>query len=380
MNPIICADRMKKVHSDIRGPIFQEANRMSAEGISILKLNTGNPATFGFKMPDSVRQALVENADKAVAYCDLKGMPAAREAIWAYEQSKGITSFTPDDVYIGNGVSELAPMCLNTLLNPGDEILIPSPSYSLWTNAAYLAGATPVFYRCHQENNWQPDPDEIRAQITDRTRALLIINPNNPTGLAEPKETVAEMAKFCREMGIFLVVDECFGEFLDEPERYSILGEIDRFPNVFVLKAFTKLYAMAGVRLGYGFCSDGRVLEAMERVRQPWSVSALAQAGGEAALKETEYVEKTRRLIRAQREFLKNGLKELGFAVWDSMANYLFFSGDPGLKEKLLERKILIRSCANYPGLDGRYYRICVRTEAENRRFLEELKRVLEHR
>ena len=110
VNPIMCAGRMQKVHSDIRGPIFQEANRMSAAGIPILKLNTGNPATFGFKMPDSVRNALVENADKAVAYCDLKGMPAAREAIWAYEQSKGITSFTPDDIYIGNGVSELAPM------------------------------------------------------------------------------------------------------------------------------------------------------------------------------------------------------------------------------------------------------------------------------
>lgn len=214
MNPIICADRMKKVHSDIRGPIFQEANRMSAEGISILKLNTGNPATFGFKMPDSVRQALVENADKAVAYCDLKGMPAAREAIWAYEQSKGITSFTPDDVYIGNGVSELAPMCLNTLLNPGDEILIPSPSYSLWTNAAYLAGATPVFYRCHQENNWQPDPDEIRAQITDRTRALLIINPNNPTGVIYETELLEQLVEIAREHKLLIFSDEIYDRLL----------------------------------------------------------------------------------------------------------------------------------------------------------------------
>lgn len=199
VNPIMCAGRMKKVHSDIRGPIFQEANRMSAAGIPILKLNTGNPATFGFKMPDSVRNALVENADKAVAYCDLKGMPAAREAIWAYEQSKGITSFTPDDIYIGNGVSELAPMCLTALLNPGDEILIPSPSYSLWTNAAYLAEATPVFYRCHQENNWQPDPEEIKSLITERTRAILIINPNNPTGVIYGPELLKELVEVARE-------------------------------------------------------------------------------------------------------------------------------------------------------------------------------------
>ena len=208
VNPIMCAGRMKKVHSDIRGPIFQEANRMSAAGIPILKLNTGNPATFGFKMPDSVRNALVENADKAVAYCDLKGMPAAREAIWAYEQSKGITSFTPDDIYIGNGVSELAPMCLTALLNPGDEILIPSPSYSLWTNSAYLAEATPVFYRCHQENNWQPDPEEIKSLITERTRAILIINPNNPTGVIYGPELLKELVEVARENKLLIFSDE----------------------------------------------------------------------------------------------------------------------------------------------------------------------------
>lgn len=256
MNPIICADRMQNVHSDIRGPIFQEANRMSASGIPILKLNTGNPATFGFKMPDSVRQALVENADKAVAYCDLKGMPAAREAIWAYEQSKGITNFTADDVYIGNGVSELAPMCLNTLLNPGDEILIPAPSYSLWTNAAYLAGATPVFYRCHQENNWQPDPEEVRALVTDRTRALLIINPNNPTGVIYDTPILEQLVEIARERHLLVFSDEIYDRLLLGDGKHVSTASLCPDLPVITLNGLSKSHVVCGFRCGW-MCVSG---------------------------------------------------------------------------------------------------------------------------
>ena len=253
---IICADRMKNVHSDIRGPIFQEANRMSAQGIPILKLNTGNPATFGFQMPDSVRQALLENADKAVAYCDLKGMPAAREAIYAYEQSKGITTFTPDDVYIGNGVSELAPMCLNSLLNPGDEILIPSPSYSLWTNAAYLAEATPVFYRCHQENNWQPDPDEIRAQITPRTKAILIINPNNPTGVIYETSLLEELVEIARQNKLLIFSDEIYDRLLLGDGQHVSTASLCPDLPVITLNGLSKSHVVCGFRCGW-LCVSG---------------------------------------------------------------------------------------------------------------------------
>jgi len=224
---------------------------MSAAGIPILKLNTGNPATFGFKMPDSVRNALVENADKAVAYCDLKGMPAAREAIWAYEQSKGITSFTPDDIYIGNGVSELAPMCLTALLNPGDEILIPSPSYSLWTNAAYLAEATPVFYRCHQENNWQPDPEEIKSLITERTRAILIINPNNPTGALYPRELLEQIVAIAREKELILLSDEIYDRLvMDGKEHVSTAALCPDLP-VLTFNGLSKSHMICGFRCGW---------------------------------------------------------------------------------------------------------------------------------
>ena len=256
MNPIICADRMKNVHSDIRGPIFQEANRMSASGIPILKLNTGNPATFGFKMPDSVRQSLVENAEKAVAYCDLKGMPAAREAIWAYEQSKGITNFTPDDVYIGNGVSELAPMCLNTLLNPGDEILIPAPSYSLWTNATYLAGATPVFYRCHQENNWQPDPEEVRALVTEHTRALLIINPNNPTGVIYDTAIMQQLVDIAREKQLLIFSDEIYDRLLLGDGQHVSTASLCPDLPVITLNGLSKSHVVCGFRCGW-MCISG---------------------------------------------------------------------------------------------------------------------------
>ena len=233
---------------------------MSAAGIPILKLNTGNPATFGFKMPDSVRNALVENADKAVAYCDLKGMPAAREAIWAYEQSKGITSFTPDDIYIGNGVSELAPMCLTALLNPGDEILIPSPSYSLWTNAAYLAEATPVFYRCHQENNWQPDPEEIKSLITERTRAILIINPNNPTGALMSRELLEQIIEIARGADAYVLCDEVY-RHLTQADGWCE-SVVDLYEKGISVSSMSKVFSLAGIRMGWIATRDKAAVKA----------------------------------------------------------------------------------------------------------------------
>ena len=153
MQPIIRSEKLSQVHSDIRGPVYVEAMKMIAEGTPVLRLNTGNPATFGFTMPPSVRHALLENADKAVGYCDFRGMPAARQAILEYETGKGIQGLTPDDIFVGNGVSEMAQFAITTLLNYGDEILLPSPSYSLWTNVTLIAGAKPVFYTCDEASD-----------------------------------------------------------------------------------------------------------------------------------------------------------------------------------------------------------------------------------
>ena len=199
MQPIIRSEKLSQVHSDIRGPVYVEAMKMIAEGTPVLRLNTGNPATFGFTMPPSVRHALLENADKAVGYCDFRGMPAARQAILEYETGKGIQGLTPDDIFVGNGVSEMAQFAITTLLNYGDEILLPSPSYSLWTNVTLIAGAKPVFYTCDEASDWYPDVEDIRRKITSRTRAILIINPNNPTGALYPRELLEQIVA---KMGI----------------------------------------------------------------------------------------------------------------------------------------------------------------------------------
>ncbi len=164
MQPIIRSEKLSQVHSDIRGPVYVEAMKMIAEGTPVLRSNTGNPATFGFTMPSSVRQALLENADRAVGYCDFRGMPAARRAIAEYETAKGIQGITPEDIFVGNGVSEMAQFAITALLNYGDEILLPSPSYSLWTNATLIAGAKPVFYTCDEQSDWYPDVEDIRRR------------------------------------------------------------------------------------------------------------------------------------------------------------------------------------------------------------------------
>jgi alanine-synthesizing transaminase len=245
------AERMDAVHSDIRGPIFVEANKMAAAGIPVMKLNTGNPATFGFKMPDSVRSALLENVDKAVAYCDLKGMPAARQAIYEYHTGKGLKGITPDSIFIGNGVSEVASMVTTSLLDPGDEVLIPAPSYSLWTNLTYIAEAKPVLYTCDEKSDWYPDLDDVRSKVTPKTKALLIINPNNPTGAVYPKEILEGLIQIARENKLVLLSDEIYDRLLmDGYEHYSTAALAPDMP-VITFNGLSKSHIICGFRCGW---------------------------------------------------------------------------------------------------------------------------------
>lgn len=321
-------------------------------------------------MPESVKKAVRQAVDHAAVYPD-SCCRRLRAALGEFHQVE------PEQIICGNGAADLI-FQLAYALKP-KRALLPAPTFSEYGQALAAAG-TEIHLCCLREtDNFRFDLELWKERAEGgRPELAFFCNPNNPTGLAVKKEVLEEMAAFCLEQGIFLAVDECFCEFLDDPEGHSILGELGRFPNVFVLKAFTKIYAMAGLRLGYGICGDPGLVDRLESVRQPWTVSALAQEAGLAALKETDYVERTRELVRAQRQVLKDGLARLGLAVWDSQANYLFFRGPEGLKERLAARKVLIRSCANYPGLDGRYYRICVGTEENNRRFLRELEAALE--
>lgn len=251
MNPIPSSDRMENVHSDIRGPIFEKAMQMVSAGIDVLRLNTGNPATFGFTMPDSVRTALMNNVDKAVGYCDLKGMPDARKAICDYHVGKGILDLTMDDIFIGNGVSEVVNMALTAFLNPGDEVLIPSPSYSLWTNMAYIVGATPVLYRCDEDCEWYPDVVDIQRKITPRTRAILIINPNNPTGSLYSKEVLEQVLQIAREHKLLICSDEIYDRLvMDGLEHISTAALAPDMP-VFTFNGLSKSHIVCGFRCGW---------------------------------------------------------------------------------------------------------------------------------
>ena len=206
---------------------------------------------------------------------------------------------------------------------------------------------------------------------------IFLCNPNNPTGITMYRELLEGILRSCAESGIFMVVDECFLDFVKEPEKHTLKGKLAEYPNLFLLKAFTKRYAIPGVRLGYGFCSDSKVLERMEAVTQPWNVSTVAQLAGLAALKETEYVEKGRLLIFRESVWMKEKMAQLGLKVYPSEANYIFFHGPADLFERCVPKGILIRNCSNYPGLEKGYFRVAVKLHEQNEKLIQVLNEVL---
>ena len=259
------SDRLTHVHSDIRGPLYVEALRMQAQGTPVLKLNTGNPGNFGFALPESVRQSLVSQVDKAVPYCEVRGMAPAREAILAYHKSKGIQGITLDDIYICNGVSEAVSMLMTALVGTGDEVLVPSPCYSLWSNNTYLGGGKPVHYRCDPKNDWNPDLEDIRSKITARTKALLVINPNNPTGAVYSKETLLAIAQLAREHHLLLLADEIYDRLvMDGNPNYSLAALAPDLPCV-TFNGLSKSHIICGFRCGWMvFSGPGEELTEVE--------------------------------------------------------------------------------------------------------------------
>ncbi len=245
------ASRLDLVHSDIRGPLYQEALRMEAAGTQVLKLNTGNPGRFGFDMPESVRDALLSRAEEAVSYCDVRGMKEARETIRNYHLSRGVNVRSIDDVYICNGVSEAAGILMAALVDVGEEILLPTPCYSLWSNNASLYGATPVFYRCAPERDWAPDVADIRAKITDKTRAILLINPNNPTGAVYDEDTLAQVARIAREYSLAVVSDEIYDRLTLDDVQVTSFGKIAPDVPTVTLNGLSKSHIVCGFRCGW---------------------------------------------------------------------------------------------------------------------------------
>ncbi|MBQ7689489.1 MAG: pyridoxal phosphate-dependent aminotransferase [Clostridia bacterium] len=258
MESIQRADKMKLVHSDIRGPVFEEANRMRKNGIDVLRLNTGNPGVFGFGLPESVRSAIADHLDQAVPYCDLRGMPAARSAICEYHKTKNLPNINEEDIFIGNGVSELVTMALLPLLNSGDEMLIPSPDYSLWTNSVYIAGGTPVHYICDEKSNWYPDIEDIKSKITPKTKAILVINPNNPTGAVYPDEILMQIAQIAREHDLIVFSDEIYDRLVMDGLKHTSLGVY--CPDLFTItfNGLSKSHIVCGYRCGWMIISGNK--------------------------------------------------------------------------------------------------------------------------
>lgn len=255
------SDRVRYIHSDIRGPLYEEALRMQAQGIPVLKLNTGNPASFGFDMPESVRNAVSSQLDAAVPYCDVKGMPAAREAILQYHLSRGLKDITADDIFIGNGVSEVASMLMTALMGSEDEILMPTPCYSLWSNSAYICGAKPVYYRCDPNNGWNPDVADIRGKITEKTKAILIINPNNPTGAVYSREVLLEIAELARKHHLVLLSDEIYDRLVMDDIPYSSTAALAPDVPCVTFNGLSKSHIICGFRCGWMVFSGGNELD-----------------------------------------------------------------------------------------------------------------------
>ena len=252
------ADRMAHVHSDIRGELYRQAIAMQERGIEVMKLNTGNPAAFGFPLPESIRGALEGNIDKAVAYCDFQGMPEAREAIARYAERKGIQGVNAGDVFVGNGVSEVVNFALLPLLNPGDEVLVPMPNYSLWSNTVYLSGGTPVFYRCDEASGWNPDVADLRSKVTTKTRALVIINPNNPTGALYSTDVLNAMLDVAREHDLMVFSDEIYDRLVMDGQTHISTASLAPDMTVVTMNGLSKSHCLCGYRCGWMVISGPR--------------------------------------------------------------------------------------------------------------------------
>ena len=329
------SSKLDNVLYDVRGPVVDEANRMEEMGTHILKLNIGNPAPFGFRTPDEVVYDMARQLPECEGYSNSKGLYSARKAIMQYAQNKNIPNVTIEDIYTGNGVSELINLCMQALLDDGDEILIPSPDYPLWTACATLAGGRAVHYICDEESEWYPDMDDIRSKITCKTKAIVIINPNNPTGTLYPKEVLEEIVQIARENQLMIFSDEIYDRLvMDGLEHVSIASLC---PDLFCVtfSGLSKSHMIAGYRVGWMIlsgnkrCAKGYIegLNMLSNMRLCSNVPAQSivqtALGGHQSVK--SYVVPGGRIYE-QREYVYNALNSIPgiTAVKPKAAFYIF--------------------------------------------------------
>jgi alanine-synthesizing transaminase len=251
MDLIKQSDKLSNVCYDIRGPVLEHAKKLEEDGHRILKLNIGNPASFGFNAPDEILYDVIRNLGNAQGYSDSKGIYPARKAIMQEAQRLNVKGVEIDDIYLGNGVSELITMSMQALLNDGDEVLIPAPDYPLWTAAVTLSGGSPVHYTCDEEADWFPSIEDIKSKITHRTKALLVINPNNPTGAVYSKEILQEIVDLAREHNLILLADEIYSKIVYDDAQYIPVASLSEDVFTASFNGLSKSYRLAGFRSGW---------------------------------------------------------------------------------------------------------------------------------
>ncbi len=319
-------------------------------------------------MPAGVREAAVLALEKADRYPD----PLCRELREALSAYHGVPK---EKIVCGNGAADLIYR-LCRAVRPGKSAVF-SPGFAEYELALREENSEVCRIVLSEKEDFRLTVEKT-AQVPEDCQLLFLCNPNNPTGLLTAREILLPLLRQCEKQGTVLAVDECFLELCGRPEEYTLMGELSKSRRLVILKAFTKTYAMAGLRLGYALCSDTELSEKLQKSGQPWAVSCVAEAAGKAALTERTYVRELRSLLAEERQRMTKALRELGLRVIEGQANYLlFFSSDRLLAEKLRNRGILIRDCSNYPGLSEGWYRTALRTKRENSALLIQLREVL---
>lgn len=251
MKPIHKSTKLAHVLYDIRGPIVEEARRMEDEGQKVIKLNIGNLAAFGFDAPEEVQQDMIRNLPASAGYSDSKGIFAARKAVMHETQRQGIAGVTLNDIYLGNGASDLIAMATNALLDDGDELLLPAPDYPLWTAVTNLSGGTPVHYLCDENQNWEPDLNDIRSKITARTKGIVVINPNNPTGVIYSLKTLQGIIEIAREHNLVILADEVYDKVLYDANTHTAIASLSSDVLTLTFNSLSKSYRSCGYRAGW---------------------------------------------------------------------------------------------------------------------------------
>ena len=327
--------KLDNVSYDIRGPVMDEANRMEAMGMRILKLNIGNPAPFRFTAPDEMIRDMIYNIRDTEGYSDSKGMFSARKAVMQYCQLKNIPNVDISDIYTGNGVSELITMCMQGLLNTGDEILVPMPDYPLWTASVTLAGGKAVHYMCDEQADWYPDIDDIRSKVTSRTKGIVVINPNNPTGALYPKEVLEEIVQVARENELIIFADEIYDRLVMDGLKHVALGSLCPDLLCVNLNGLSKSHRVAGWRIGWMALSGdkSKAKGYIEGLNMLSSMRLCSNVPGQAIIQTAlggiqtsdEYIMPGGRIYE-QRECVYNALKDIpGISVVKPKAAFYIF-------------------------------------------------------